>query len=172
MQVLQDKDTKEKLVEVCDYLDGARAAVTASVDGLAEYEHKAPNYWWADQPGGDFSRLLAFKQRHPKFKITLTFTPRNRWGLAGADNRWHPEEVPKEEHLDVRNAPSFVRDWLRRIQRDYGWLEVASHGVTHSPDGATILGQAEFDPACNPNALDLGWCRTRVREIRNIIGQL
>jgi len=149
-------------VEICSYLGGKQAAVTASIDSLLMHEVSAPGEWWTDQPGSYFQRLLSFKAAHPQFKTTITFVPRNRSNNPGVD----------PSILDVRNAPSWVRDWVVHVQRDFDWIEIADHGLTHAPDEAGNLDEHEFNPLYNPDALDPGWCDQRFAEIRMIFSEV
>jgi len=164
----------ELWIELCDFLDGKRAAVTASIDSLIANSYRAPNGWgWTNESGSPFSALVRFRNRHPQFKLTVMVVPSNRYGLdIYGDGIWDPKvDVPDENWVNILNAPSGVKKWVVSVQ-NMDWIELADHGKTHSPDGANNLHSMEFDAYQNPNSLDPDWVEDRVVEIMSIIEEI
>lgn len=164
----------ELWIEICDFLDGKRAAVTASIDSLIANSYRAPNGWgWTNESGSPFSALVQFRNRHPQFKLTMMLVPSNRYGLdINEDGIWDPEvDISDENWVNIKNAPPGVKEWVVSVQK-MDWIELADHGKTHSPDSARNLHSMEFDAYQNPNSLEPDWAENRVVEILTIFEEI
>lgn len=139
--------TEIEVFSVCKYLGNKKAAIITSIDSLTT------DYVYAGAVGEiDLEKLqsylgclLSLKERHPQLKVTITF-------------------APMHNRLDIRNSP-LLKQWVLSIQRDYSWIEIADHGLTH-------LKEDEFDPYFNPNSLSAEYCERNIKLIREIFDDI